>query len=83
MFSIHILLRAVLLWMYVRINLRFILPVDIKPATVVDIRNHVDGLVQHCCNYSALAMEVLRSCTKPSMCPVPDVCNILCWRYIP
>ena len=28
---------------------------------------HVDGLVQDCGNSSALAMELLQSCTKPSM----------------
>ena len=28
---------------------------------------HVDGLVQDCSNFSALAMELLQSCTKPSM----------------
>ena len=27
---------------------------------------HYDGLVQDCCNSSALAMELLQSCTKPS-----------------
>ena len=29
--------------------------------------SHVDGLVQDCSNSSALAMELLQSCTKPSM----------------
>ena len=29
---------------------------------------HVDGLVQDCSNSSALAMELLQSSTKPSMC---------------
>ena len=28
---------------------------------------HIDGLVQNCNNYSALAMELLQSCTKPSI----------------
>ena len=27
---------------------------------------HIDGLVQDCSNSSALAMELLQSCTKPS-----------------
>ena len=27
---------------------------------------HIDGLVQDCRNSSALAMELLQSCTKPS-----------------
>ena len=29
---------------------------------------HIDGLVQDCGNSSALAMELLQSCTKPSLC---------------
>ena len=30
---------------------------------------HIDGLVQDCSNSSALAMELLQSCTKPSIFP--------------
>ena len=30
--------------------------------------SHIDGLVQDCSNSSALAMELLQSCTKPSPC---------------
>ena len=30
----------------------------------VRMRVHVDGLVQYCSNSSALAMELLQSCTK-------------------
>ena len=29
---------------------------------------HVDGLAQDCSNSFALAMELLQSCTKPSIC---------------
>ena len=29
---------------------------------------HIDGLVQNCGNSSALAMELLQSCTEPSIC---------------
>ena len=29
--------------------------------------HHIDGLVQDCSNSSALAMELLQSCTKPSI----------------
>ena len=29
---------------------------------------HVDGLVQDCSNSIANALELLQSCTKPSMC---------------
>ena len=28
---------------------------------------NIEGLVQDCCNYSVLAMELLQSCTKPPM----------------
>ena len=28
---------------------------------------HIDGLVQDCSNSSALALELLQSCTKPSI----------------
>ena len=28
---------------------------------------HIDGLVQNCSNSSVLAMELLQSCTKPSI----------------
>ena len=28
---------------------------------------HIDGLVQYCSNSSALAMELLQSCTKPAV----------------
>ena len=31
----------------------------------------IDGLVQNCSNSSALAMELLQSCTKPSKCSLP------------
>ena len=30
--------------------------------------SHIDGLAQDCSNSSALAMELLQSCTKPSIC---------------
>ena len=36
---------------------------------------HIDSLVQDCSNPSALAMEFLQSCTKPSKC----VC--VCWHF--
>ena len=31
------------------------------------VRKHIDGLVQDCSNSSALAVELLHSCTKPSI----------------
>ena len=32
----------------------------------LSLHSHIDGLVQDCSNSSALAMELLQSCTKPS-----------------
>ena len=32
----------------------------------ISVRKHIDALVQDCSNSSALAMELLQSCTKPS-----------------
>ena len=32
---------------------------------------YIDGLVQDCSNSSALAMELLQSCAKPSICTNP------------
>ena len=36
---------------------------------------HIDGWVQDCSNSSALAMELLQSCTKPSTCNLLDIYN--------
>ena len=47
-------------------------------VTVVIIR-HVDGLVQDCSNSSALAMELLQSCTKPSMSCI-QLINSFLWQ---
>ena len=49
------------------------------PATrLLSWRHHVDALVQDCNNSSALAMELLQSCTKPSMwCPSIAVFTII------
>ena len=38
---------------------------------LIDLKSrngNIDGLVQGCSNSSALAMELLQSCTKPSIC---------------
>ena len=40
---------------------------------------YVDGLVQDCSNSSALAMELLQSCTKLPMCGVYD--KWLCYTF--
>ena len=32
------------------------------------LKENIDGLAQDCSNSSALAMELLQSCTKPSIC---------------
>ena len=42
---------------------------------------HVDGLVQDCSNSSALAVELLQSCTKPSMYLKKDKRNVTICRY--
>ena len=31
-------------------------------------KHHMEGLAQDCSNSSALAMELLQSCAKPSIC---------------
>ena len=36
---------------------------------------HIDGLVQDCSNSSALAVELLQSCTKPSIYILVRACN--------
>ena len=36
---------------------------------------HIDGLVQDSSNFNALAMELLQSCAKPSIC----YCNHILW----
>ena len=40
----------------------------IKFLTMFYRREHLHGLVQDCSISSALAMEILQSCTKPSLC---------------
>ena len=41
--------------------------------------NHIDGLVQDCSNSSALAVELLQFCTKPSICTFKKViCQSQC-----
>ena len=37
-------------------------------------QNHIGGLVQDCSNSSALAMELLQSCTKPSIWNISHWC---------
>ena len=58
------------------LNLAIIVPTDVlalggaRPSagTVVTVKLHIDGLVQDCSNSSMLAMELLQSCTKSSIC---------------
>ena len=38
---------------------------------------NIDGLAQDCRNSSALAMELLQSCTKPSKCRLQDVSHFV------
>ena len=35
--------------------------------SLMEVKDYFDGLVQDCGNSSALAMELLQSCTKPSI----------------
>ena len=37
----------------------------LRVASVAKRQSHIDALVQDCSNASALAMELLQSCTKP------------------
>ena len=39
---------------------------QISPRNKIVVTLHINGLVQDCSNSSALAMELLQSCTKPS-----------------
>ena len=48
-----------------------IFPKSLTPlyaACTIDVTKYIDSLVQDCSNSSALAMELLQSCTKPSIC---------------
>ena len=47
-------------------DVRMLWNVEHVPFVVLGL--HVDGLVQDCCNSSALAVELLQSYAKPSMC---------------
>ena len=41
----------------------------VKIGVTGDVAIHtIDGLVKYCSTFSALAMVILHSCTKPSMC---------------
>ena len=42
----------------------------VSPLLMPGHRNHIDGSVQDCINSSALAMELMQSCSKPSICPL-------------
>ena len=53
------------------------LPEPTDPTTITNSPeiNYIDGLVQDCSNSSALAMELLQSCTKPSMYLFLHICS--------
>ena len=67
-------------------NLTITLPVGVLAAngtmpsagTVLTTNVHIDGLEQKCSNSSALALELLRSCTKPSTCVL---CSVIGYRW--
>ena len=43
---------------------------------------HYDSLMQDCCISSALAIEILQSCTKPSICWFADLSVTFKWILI-
>ena len=45
-----------------------------KACLVLYVINHTDGSVQNCSNSIAYALELLQSCTKPSICCFPSQC---------
>ena len=40
-----------------------------RSRATISAYGKIDALVQNCSNSSALAVELLQSCTKPSKCP--------------
>ena len=58
---------------YVYVNVCIIIIYDYAYIDIRFIQNLTDGLVQDCSNSFANAMELLQSCTKPSILP--------CWFY--
>ena len=43
---------------------------------------HMDGLVRDCGIPNALAMEMLQSCTKPSICSMLVVNTLVCLYFV-
>ena len=55
-----------------------------EPMTTQFIDAYIDGLVQDCANSSVVAMRLLQSCTKPSICVTwPHWVNFCHVTYIP
>ena len=50
--------------------------ISVWQASLENKKTYIDGLVQNCSNSSALAMELLQSCAKPSIC----LCSSLAGR---
>ena len=48
-----------------------------KQLSAGPVSHYFDALVQDCSNSSALAMELLQSCTKPSFCAWMDGFEII------
>ena len=48
-------------------NDEIVLQATVPKAAVFSMLLHIDSLVQDCSIYSALAMEILQYCTKPSI----------------
>ena len=57
-----------------------------NPTLGIDINNDIGGLVQDCSNSIANALELLQSCTKPSMyalnvfCVIYQQQSVVWWR---
>ena len=51
-----------------------------RTLEAVYLKDYIDGLVQDCSNSIANALELLQSCTEPSLCSVLSVhyCVLLC-----
>ena len=49
----------------------------LPPRMQVSRVSHIDGLVQDCSISSALAMEILQSCTKPLICTESHIRKVL------
>ena len=66
LFSIHVLVFITVLWQQHFVGRHHVSINNSTRTTHVALVYQIDDLVQDCSNSSALAMELLQSCTKPS-----------------